>query len=145
MGLKSNKNLKILNLRDNNFVLKGALDLLDVLNFNKSLARIILSKNQIKSELKEQILEKVERNKTKKNSREITSIKREAKKLKRTRKFPGEHLVYENELLEIIEEKEKKMGDILGHGDKLTEMMDDDRLKNWNIKKVLKKYEEETS
>ena len=37
------------------------------------------------------------------------------------------------------------MEDILGHGDKLTEMMDDDRLKNWNIKKDLKRLEEETS
>ena len=54
-------------------------------------------------------------------------------------------MVYESEAKIIKEEKDRKMEDILGHGDKLTEMMDDDRLKNWNIKKDLKRLEEETS
>ena len=82
-GLKTNKNLKTINIKDNNFQQKGSIEIIDMLNFNKTLTKIFIQKNGIKEDLRDKILEKVERNLNWKTNKEITSIRKEAKKLKK--------------------------------------------------------------
>ncbi len=44
----------------------------------------------------------------------------------------------EEEIQKIKQEKDLKMNEILGHGDKFTVIMDGDWFKNWNANKDLK-------
>lgn len=50
----------------------------------------------------------------------------------------------EAETVKIKFKKDKKIEEINSHGDKLTEIMDSDRLKHWNRNKELKWLKEES-
>lgn len=127
-SLKVNKSLKSLNLSDTEFIFKGALDLLDALNYNFTLCKVILQNNALKEETKAMIQEKIDRNKNLKNETEMPKLRKEGLKLKkRLSKQRRTRQSMEDEIAKIQEEKKSQMNAIMGHGDKLSEMIDQDR------------------
>ena len=145
-ALWTNKKLKILNIKENNLVNEGFNELIETLNVNMSLTKIILSQNSIKNELKEKVLELTERNWTMKSKIEMPKIKWEAEMLKfhlkqSTRSWES----MEDEIGCIQMEKEKRVSEIMGHGDRLTNMMNSDRKKYRSKNNELKVIQEEVS
>ena len=61
---------------------EGFNELIETLNVNETLSKIILSQNSIRNELKEKVIELTERNRTMKSKTDMPKIKREAEKLK---------------------------------------------------------------
>lgn len=138
-ALKTNKALKSLNLSENNFVYDGALSLIDSLNTNKTLKKLGLVGVILRENLKQRLTEKVVMNRAiiaQKQSSKLGKRKQKLTKKIKSNKRTREDM--EDEVKKILVEKEEKMKVIHESGDKLTEIMDADRLKWWTKNKELK-------
>ena len=96
--------------------------------------------------MRAELAQKLETNRTIKIEVEMPKMKKEAKKLKTKIKknFRRGRQEMESELKQVEEEKEQRYSEMMNCGDKLTEMMDEDRMKYFVKNKKLKELKAKT-